>query len=120
MLTVEGGSSYLLQAIRLPVIVGGGLTALALFGVFTLLRLPIGFIYGAVGGLGMSGWPHTTILMFTGALFGRYHFEKKYGRETWRNMVPVLAAGYMCGFGIIGMLAASVSLISKSVIQLPY
>ena len=44
----------------------------------------------------------------------------RFGRQEWSQWAPVLAAGFSCGMGLIGMCAIAVALISKSVAQLPF
>ena len=45
---------------------------------------------------------------------------KIFGRKQWANYTPVLAAGFGCGMGLVGMLAMGVRLISSAVSMLPY
>lgn len=111
-------SSWLLQSIRLPYILGGTAAGFLLLGATTLLGLPALFFYGMIGGLGAI--PNAAIPMFFGALIGRRVFEKRYGEEAWRRYTPVLAAGYACGVGLIGMLAVAFAMVAKSVSSLPF
>ncbi len=118
--TTEGGSRFMLDAIRGTYILAGTGVGLLLFAVLKFFQLPLLIFFGAVSGLGMWGWPHASIPMFAGALLGRYVFQKKFGREVWRKMILVVTAGYTCGMGLMGMFSAAVAMISKAVIQLPY
>ena len=118
--TTEGGSTFMLDAIRpIPIVVGTGV-GLLLFATLSVFKLPLIVFFGAVSGLGMWGWPHASIPMFTGALLGRYVFQKKFGKEAWRKMILVVTAGYTCGMGLTGMFSAAAMMISRAVIQLPY
>ncbi len=88
------------------------------FGVvgFTVLRLcglPTLGLYGFISGLGTL--PHMMIPEIFGALMGRYYFAKKFGRKQWLRAVPVLAAGFSCGMGLIGMIGAAVALLAAAV-----
>jgi hypothetical protein len=103
---------------KVPYILGGlaiGGTSLALLG---YLGLPILLVYGAVRGLGQTD-PHVVIPNLVGALIGRYYFQKRMGLE-WRKFVPVVAAGYACGVGLIATLCIGLTFLAKSVFQLPF
>ena len=112
------GDNFLLQAINWWYIAAGFGVGIVMFGAFQLLGLPTLAYYGALTGL--TSWPHHTILLFIGAMLGRFVFAKRIGKEKWRSYVPVLAAGTACGVGLMGMLAIGFTLISRSVIQLAY
>ncbi len=114
-----GGDNYFLKNVIHPPIIaaGGGITAL-LFVATILLGLPQMLFYGLISGT--QAEPSGVILMFLGAMLGRYYFQNKYGAENWRSYTPVLAAGYYCGMGLIGMAAVSLALLSKSVSPLPF
>ena len=84
----------------------------------TMAGIPAASFYGMVGGLAL--WPHYTIVLLTGALLGKYYFAKRVGEKTWRRYTPVLAAGYYCGVGLIGMAAAAFALIGKAVTPLVF
>ena len=114
-----GTSNVFLEKVIHPhYIEAGGVLTLVLFGLTLLTRLPQLFFYGFIGGTQAD--PSGVILMFIGAMLGRYYFQKRYGAENWRAYTPVLAAGYYCGMGLIGMAAVSLALLSKSVSPLPF
>ena len=96
---------------------GGGI-GLGLFAVMWALRMPVMLVFGFVRGLGQT-LPHVVIPQFIGALLSRFYFERKMGLK-WRQYVPVVAAGFTCGMGLISMLCAGITFLAKSVIQLPY
>ena len=112
------GNSLLFEAIKPGYIAMGLGTGLALYWITILFKWPLFLFYGILTGIG--AWPHNQVLLFVGALLGRYVLQPKFGRDTWRKYVPVLTAGATCGLGLTGMLAIGFTLISKSVIQLPY
>ena len=89
-----------------------------LFFVMSWFGAPIFLVYGVVRGLGQA-WPHAIIPQMIGALIGRYYFQKKLGL-MWRQYIPVVAAGFSCGMGLITMLCVGIIFLSKSVIQLPF
>ena len=96
---------------------GAGFGAV-LFFVMSWFGAPIFLVYGVLRGLGQA-WPHAIIPQMIGALIGRYYFQKKLGLK-WRQYIPVVAAGFSCGMGLITMLCVGIIFLSKSVIQLPF
>ena len=118
MSATTGENTWLVQSIRLPLIATGTGLGFALLAVTTIVGAPPLFFYGMMGGL--TAIPNMAIPMFAGAIVGRRIFEKKYGRETWRRYTPVLAAGYACGVGLIGMLSVAFAMVAKSVTSLPF
>lgn len=96
----------------------GAAGGLALFGTFSLFKLPMMFFYGFAGGLGL--FPANTIPQFLGAWYGRRVMAKRYGAETWSRYAPVLLAGFSCGTGLVSMAAIALALIAKAVAKLPY
>lgn len=113
-----GRFSQFEEAFRWDYLAAGGVFGLFLFTVMSLLRLPILLAYGLVRGLNQT-IPHVVIPQFIGALTGRYYFERKLGL-TWRQYIPVVAAGFSCGMGLITVLCVGVTFLAKAVIQLPY
>jgi len=82
------------------------------------LALPITLMYGFIRGIGSL--PHAVIPEMFGALLGRYYFERRLGRQTWRRYSVVLLAGYSCGMGLVGLSSASLAMITTSVSRLQY
>jgi len=118
--TTGGGieNSYLLQALKAPLILGGmafGVVAYALLAVF---NLPVILIFGIIKSIGTVS--HNFLPELFGALLGRYYMEKKFGIRQWYRYTPVLAAGYACGTGLVGMATVAVALITKTVSPLAY
>lgn len=115
----EGGdTSWFLRAIRFDYIALGTAGGLGLYGLFSLLKLPMLFFYGFAGGLGL--FPANTIPQLVGAVFGKRVMEKRYGQSEWRQYAPVLLAGFSCGTGLTAMASISLALIAKAVSHLPY
>lgn len=113
-----GGFSRFEQAFNWKYLASGGVLGLAMFGVMGLLHLPVLFSYGMIRGLA-GVLPHQVVPQFIGALLGRYYFERKLGLK-WRQYVPVVAAGFHCGMGLITVLCVGVTFLAKAVIQLTY
>lgn len=97
--------------------IGFGL-AMATATLLSALNVPIMLFYGVIRGLGQS-LPHSIILSFIGACIGKFHFQKRFGKD-WRKMIPVVGAGYMVGAGLVGMLAIGIVFMSKAAYTLPY
>ncbi len=115
--TTEGGMDFW-EIVKIPWVAGGfGLAVLGLW-VLAGLGLPASLMYGFIRGL--QSLPHMLIPEMLGACLGRYYFERRFGRETWRRWAPVLLAGFACGNGLVGMAAVGVVLITRSVAQLHY
>jgi len=117
-LTEPVRKNFLAQAIK-PKLILVGITIGFVLRFFTnYLGLSHFFFYGMIGGLGAI--PNAIIPMFFGALIGKRVLAKRFGEETWRKYTPVLAAGYACGVGLIGMLAVAFAMIAKTISSLPY
>jgi hypothetical protein len=109
---------WLLKALKPKIIFSGlGTGLLGLVGL-SLLGLPVTLVYGVIRSLGAI--PHMLIPEIIGALLGRYYFAKRFGKENWARYVPVLAAGFACGMGLIGMASVAFVLAAKAVIAAPY
>ncbi len=108
----------LLEALKPAVIAGAGGFGLGIYGVLSILKMPVIFFYGMVGGFGQP--LHLGMAMITGALFSKFYFAPKFGQETWSRYVPVVAAGFACGMGLAGMTAVALALIAQSTQQLPF
>ena len=89
-----------------------------LFTGLSWLGAPIMLVYGLVRGLGQS-MPHAIIPQFIGALVGRYYFQKKL-KLRWRQYIPVVAAGFACGMGLITTVGVGITFLSKAVIRLSF
>ena len=99
-------------------IAAGAGFGVVLFWVLSGFGLPVFLVYGVVKGLGQS-LPHAIIPQFIGALIGRYYFQRKLGLR-WRQYIPVVAAGFACGAGLITTIGVGITFLSKAMIQLPY
>ncbi len=58
--------------------------------------------------------------MLAAALIGRYYMANIFGKKQWANFTPVLAAGFGCGIGLVGMVSMGVRLISSAVSMLSF
>lgn len=116
--TMSGFSPFM--ASLNPWIIGaGGALGVATYGMLSSVGLPVLLVYGVVKGLGAS-IPHYLVTQMLGALFARYVMRPRFGEKRWREFAPVLLAGYMCGAGLLMMLAVGMKFLSASIFQLPY
>jgi len=97
--------------------VGAGF-GLSLFAGLSALGAPVFLVYGLIRGLGQT-MPHSIIPQFVGALLGRFYFQKRLGLR-WRQYIPVVTAGFMCGMGLLATLCIGITFLSKAIIQLPF
>lgn len=113
-----GRYSMFEQAFRpLYLAIGTGV-GLGMFTLLGALAAPTMLFYGLVRGMNQA-LPHMLIMQFIGALLGRYYFSKKFGKQ-WRQYVPVIAAGFSCGMGLITIFAVGANFLSKAVIKIPF
>jgi hypothetical protein len=89
-----------------------------LFAGMSWLGAPTFLVYGLIRGLGQT-IPYAVIPQFLGALIGRYYFQRRLGLQ-WRQYVPVVTAGFMCGMGLVATLCIGITFLSKAIIQLPF
>lgn len=113
-----GEASWFAKAIKPSFIAGGAAGGLLVYGLFSVLKVPLLFFYGFAGGLGL--FPANTLPQLFGAWFGRRFMARRYGQENWSRYAPVLLAGFACGTGLISMVSISMALIAKAVAKLPY
>jgi len=120
-LVLSAGKSYLLEALRPPIIGFGIGLGLVVYTALSMLSLPVLLIYGFIGGFANPMIQLSTApLMLLGALTSRFYLVKKYGSKEWRRYAAVIVAGFGCGTGLISMFGVAVALIAKSVSQLPF
>jgi len=110
--------TFLIEALKFPVIGYSGAGMLAVYLAFVAFKIPALWFYGFAYGVTQSTWICTP--MFIGAMLGRYYFSRRFGADRWRRYAPVLAAGYTCGVGLIGMVSIGLTIIFKAVRSLPF
>jgi len=113
-----GDYSIFEQAFRWKYVLLGAGAGSVLFAAANLLGAPVLLAYGLVRGLGQS-LPHSIVPQFIGALIGRYYFQKRLGLK-WRQYIPVAAAGFGCGMGLITTVGVGITFLNKAVIKLPF
>jgi hypothetical protein len=113
-----GRFSFFQKAFRWEYLVTGAGFGVVLFAVMWSIHLPIFLIYGVIRGMGQT-MPHGVIPQFIGALIGRFYFQRRLGLK-WRQYIPVVAAGFSCGMGLITVLGVGVNFLAKAVIKIPF
>ena len=116
--SLRDGNSEMLQAIRGDYVSAGFTSSLALYGMLWVFKLPSMWFYGIVGGIGSD--PGSMVARLLGAIIGRFYMIKRFGMRRWYMFNPVLAAGFACGVGLIGMGTVAIALVSKAVIVKPF
>jgi hypothetical protein len=116
--STTGDYSIFEDAFKWKTVLFGAGFGTMIFGVLTHLGAPIFLVYGLVRGLGQS-LPHIIIPQFVGALIGRYYFRKRLGLK-WRQYVPVVAAGFACGMGLVATVGIGITFLSKAIVALPF
>jgi hypothetical protein len=113
-----GRFSAFSRAFRWEYLTAGAVFGVVLFTILWVIHLPVMLVYGVVRGLNQT-LPHTVLPQFLGALLGRFYFERRMGL-TWRQYIPVVAAGFSCGMGLVTVLAVGVNFLAKAVIKIPF
>ena len=116
--SLRDGNSQMLQAIRGDYVMTGFTSALAIYGLLWVARMPSMWFYGIIGGIGND--PGMMMPTLLGAVIGRFYMIKRFGLKRWFMFNPVLAAGFTCGVGLIGMGTVAIALVSKAVIVKPF
>ncbi|MCM8785836.1 MAG: OPT/YSL family transporter [Candidatus Omnitrophica bacterium] len=115
--TLPTGEKWMIKAIKAKYILSSTFISFIIYGLFSILKIPLGTFYGIVGGI--TTLPHYAFPMFIGALFGRFYMAKKIG-PNWRRYTPIILAGYSCGMGLVGMISIAIALIAKTIFQIIY
>ena len=113
-----GRFSTFQRAFRWEYLAAGAGFGMVMFTVLWLIHLPVMLVYGLVRGLNQT-LPHVVLPQFLGALLGRFYFERRMGLK-WRQYIPVVAAGFSCGMGLVTVLGVGVNFLAKAVIKIPF
>lgn len=117
-LDTGGAMPLFFQALH-PLIIGISFVfSLVAFVVMSIFKLPIMAIYGFVQGVG--GMPHGFVPIVIGALIGKFYFHKRLGQKRFLEIMPVLAAGYGTGVGLIALIGVAINLIVSAVSASPF
>jgi hypothetical protein len=112
------GNSYLLHALKPPIIGTAFCGCAVTYWLFTIFRLPITTIFGFIRGLG--GMPLQILPEIIGALTAQFYLIPRFGARQWKQYATVLLAGFSCGMGLVGMACVAIAMIQRSVSQLPF
>ena len=113
-----GRFSTFQEAFRWDYLATGAGFGVVLFAVLWAIHLPVFLVYGVVRGLNQT-MPHSVLPQFVGALIGKYYFQRRMGL-MWRQYIPVVAAGFSCGMGLITVLGVGFNFLAKAVIKIPF
>ena len=113
-----GGFTEFEEAFNLIYVTAGFVIGGVVFTGCSWLGASVFFTYGIVRGLNQT-LPFVVIPQLLGALIGRYYFRERMGAR-WREIVPVVFAGYACGTGLIATLSIGLTFVAKSVFTLPF
>ena len=116
--TMEGGSKFL-EAINARIIGIGCGVGVGFYALLSVLNLPTFLIFGFIRALGMMT-PGHILPEFIGALIGRFYFQRRFGKKRWRQLIPVVMAGFTCGIGLMAMASVGIALVAKSISTLLY
>ena len=121
MSSTLGRFSAFEEAFNPKLLLAGTAFGTALFAFMWLLHAPIMFVYGIMRGMmpSLTHSPHQLIPEFIGALIGRFYFQKRMGL-MWRQYIPVVAAGFSCGMGLITVFSIGMNFLAKAVIKIPF
>ena len=117
-LDTGGAKPLFYEALHLPYIAGGfGFTTIA-FIILSAFQLPVMAVYGFVQGVG--GMPHAFVPLVIGAFIGKFYFHKRVGQKRFLEVIPVVAAGYGTGVGLIALIGVAMNLIVSAVSSSPF
>ena len=100
-----------------PILVLGAVFGLGFYAILGIFGMPMFFIWGYIRAVASAGAAtfFTLITEVIGALLAKYYFWPRYGTQQWRQYAMVLAVGFGVGISLVGMVCASVLMVSKGV-----
>lgn len=117
-LDTHGATPLFFQALHPGVIAGAFSFSLAAFALLSALSLPVMTIYGFVQGVGQM--PHAFVPLVIGALVGRLYLQRRFGQKRVLEVMPVIAAGYATGAGLVALIGVALNLIVTAVSSAPF
>jgi len=118
MTATTTGNDFFLAAFRFKFVSMGLAYGLLAYPILRLFHAPTLFLYGTI--MGLVADPMDAFPRFLAALIGRFYMARIFGRRQWANYTPVLAAGFGCGLGLVGMVSMGVRLITSAVTMIPF
>ena len=113
-----GAQPLFFQALHPGVIAGSFSFGIVAFALLSAFSLPVMAIYGFVQGIGSM--PHGFVPLVVGAIIGKYYLQKKYGQKRVLEVMPVVAAGYGTGAGLIALIGVAANLIATAISSAPF
>ncbi|MCG3147199.1 MAG: hypothetical protein PCFJNLEI_00637 [Verrucomicrobiae bacterium] len=117
-LNTGGAQPLFYQALHPGVIAGSFSFCIIAFALLSAFSLPVMAVYGFVQGIGSM--PHAFVPLVVGALIGKYYFQKKYGQKRVLEVMPVVAAGYGTGAGLVALIGVAANLITTAISASPF
>ena len=117
-LDTHGATPLFFQALHPNVIAGAFSFSMLAFVLLSVFGLPVMTIYGFVGGIGQM--PHAFVPLVIGALAGRFYLQRKFGQKRVLEVMPVIAAGYATGAGLVALIGVALNLIVTAVSSSPF
>lgn len=115
---VMSAESEFMKAMHPTVIASGFVGAVVASFATAFAGLPVVFYYGLFRGFGQL--PHYMALEIVGALLARRFLHKRFGKDRFLRLAPILLAGYLTGVGLIGMATIALRLIKSAVSSAPF
>ena len=112
-LDTGGAQPLFYQALHPGVIASSFSFTMVAFILLSAFSLPVMAVYGFVQGVGAM--PHAFVFTVVGAFIGKFYYHKKFGQKRFLEIMPVLAAGYATGVGLIALIGVAVNLIVSAV-----
>jgi hypothetical protein len=117
-LDTGGAKPLFYQALHLPVIGGAFGFSIVVFALMSAFSLPVMAIYGFVQGVGSM--PHGFVPLVIGAIISRFYLQRKFGQKRVLEVMPVIAAGYGTGAGLVALIGVAINLIMNAVSSSPF
>jgi len=118
MTATTSGNAFFLSAFKLKPVVGGFGYAMVLYPLLKLFRAPTMLLWGTIAGVAYD--PADFMPQMAAALIGRFYMARIFGKKQWAEYTPILAAGFGCGLGLVGMASMGIKLMSSAVSMLPF
>jgi hypothetical protein len=117
-LDTDGAKPLFYQALHLPVIGGAFTFSIAVFTLLSAFSLPVMTIYGFVQGVGSM--MHGFLPLVIGAFIGKFYLQRKFGQKRVIEVMPVVAAGYGTGAGLVALIGVAMNLIVTAISSSPF
>ena len=114
----HGAPPLFFQALHPGVIAGSFSFSMIVFFLLSLFSLPVMTVYGFIQGVGQM--PHGFVPLVIGALVARFYLQRRFGKKRIIEVMPVVAAGYGTGAGLVALIGVALNLIVNAVSASPF